>query len=127
MEGRQNGTAAPGLGPLRRADSRLAMPMKLRSVLGTVAVSAVLFGCGGGGGGGMPQVQPQTPLPPSPPPPPQPTADSFRTPEYNRLGALDAVHAADAYALGYTGAGVIVGVVDFNFDLGSSEVNYHPA
>jgi hypothetical protein len=36
------------------------------------------------------------------------------------------VHAADAYALGYTGAGVIVGIVDFNFQLGSSEVNYHP-
>ena len=75
----------------------------------------------------MPQVQPPGPLPPNPPPPPAPTANSFRTSEYNRMGALDAVHAADAYALGYTGAGVIVGVVDFNFDLGSTEVNYHPA
>src|SRR6185503_9669354 len=28
--------------------------------------------------------------------------------------------------LGYTGAGVIVGVVDFNFQLGSSEINFHP-
>ena len=42
------------------------------------------------------------------------------------MGALDQVHAADAYALGYTGAGVIVGVVDFNFEPGSSAVNYHP-
>jgi hypothetical protein len=41
---------------------------------------------------------------------------------------LDAVHAADAYALGYTGAGVIVGVVDFNFEFGATdEVSYHPA
>jgi hypothetical protein len=42
------------------------------------------------------------------------------------MGALDQVNAADAYALGYTGAGVIVGVVDFNFQFGSSDVNYHP-
>src|SRR4030095_12514259 len=98
--------------------------MRLRSALGTVAISAVLLGCGGGGGGGMPQVQPPAPLPPAPPPPPpSPTADSFRTSEYNRMGALDAVHAADAYALGYTGAGVIVGVVDFTFQLGSCDAN----
>jgi hypothetical protein len=102
--------------------------MKLRSALSTVAFSALLFGCGGGGGGGMPQVQPQTPLPPSPPPPPPaPNADSFRTQEYKAQSSLDQVHAADAYALGYTGSGVIVGVVDFNFNLGSTEVNYHPA
>ena len=101
--------------------------MGLRSAFGAVAISAVLLGCGGGGGGGMPQVQPQGPLPPNPPPPPPgPTAADFRTAEYNRMGALDAVHAADAYALGYTGAGVIIGIVDFNFDLGSSEINYHP-
>ena len=44
------------------------------------------------------------------------------------MGALDAVHAADAYALGYTGAGVIIGVVDFNFEFGATdEINYHPA
>jgi hypothetical protein len=40
---------------------------------------------------------------------------------------LDQVRAADAYAMGYTGAGVIVGIVDFNFQLGSGEINYHPA
>jgi hypothetical protein len=43
------------------------------------------------------------------------------------MGILDQVRAADAYALGYTGAGVIVGVVDFNFQLSSGEINYHPA
>ena len=70
--------------------------MKLRAALGTVAISAVLLGCGGGGGGGM---QPPGPLPP-PPPPPTPTPNSFRTTEYNRIGTLDQVHAAEAYALG---------------------------
>lgn len=43
------------------------------------------------------------------------------------MGGLDAVHAAEAYAKGYTGAGVIIGVVDFNFDLASTEVAYNPA
>jgi hypothetical protein len=42
------------------------------------------------------------------------------------MGALEAVHAADAYALGYTGAGMIIGIVDFNFQLDSTEINYHP-
>ena len=42
------------------------------------------------------------------------------------MGALDQVHAADAYALGYTGAGVIVGVVDFNFQLGSTDDQLSP-
>ncbi|MBC7833378.1 MAG: S8 family serine peptidase, partial [Hyphomicrobium sp.] len=106
----------------------LTTAMRLRSALGSAAIAAMLLGCGGGGGGGMPQVQPPGPLPPPPPPPPTPTADSFRTAEYNRMGALDTVHAAEAYALGYTGAGVIVGVVDFNFQFGATdEINYHSA
>jgi hypothetical protein len=106
---------------------RITTTMRLRSALGTVAIAVTLLGCGGGGGGGMPQVQPPGPLPP-PSPPPGPTPNSFRTTEYNRMGALDAVHAAEAYALGYTGAGVIIGVVDFNFQLSATdEVNYHPA
>ncbi len=102
--------------------------MRLRSALGIAAIAVTLLGCGGGGGGGMPQVQPPGPLPQPPPPPQTPTANSFRTTEYNRMGALDAVKAAEAYALGYTGAGVIIGVVDFNFELGATdEINYHPA
>ena len=40
------------------------------------------------------------------------------------MGALDAIRAADGYALGYTGAGVTIGIIDFNFELASSEVNY---
>ena len=66
---------------------------------------------GGGGGGGTPP----------------PTANSFRTAEYLTSWALDAISAAEAYALGYTGEGVVIGVVDFNFTFGSSEVDYHAA
>jgi hypothetical protein len=51
-------------------------------------------------------------------------ADTFRTVEYNRMGALDQIRAADGYALGYTGAGVTIGIIDFNFELTSGEVNY---
>jgi hypothetical protein len=72
-------------------------------------------------------VQPTTTLPAATAPAPVSSADSFRTVEYNRMGALDAVHAADAYAMGYTGAGVTIGIVDFNFELGSAEVAFDPA
>lgn len=41
-----------------------------------------------------------------------PAADAFRTGEYRAMWGLDMIHAADAYALGYTGKGVRVGVVD---------------
>lgn len=40
------------------------------------------------------------------------TPDTFKTPEYDRSGALDVINAAEAYARGYTGAGVTVGVID---------------
>lgn len=42
------------------------------------------------------------------------SADSFKTDEYIEMGynVLDAVNAASAYAQGYTGKGVIVGVSD---------------
>jgi len=36
----------------------------------------------------------------------------FETPEYFALGGLQQINAAQAYALGYTGAGVTVGVAD---------------
>lgn len=41
-------------------------------------------------------------------------ADSFRTNEYKNIGdnVLDLINAADAYAQGYTGKGVTVGVAD---------------
>ena len=44
-------------------------------------------------------------------------ADDFRTDEYKYIGdnVLDLVNAADAYAQGYTGKGVTVGVADIGF------------
>ena len=41
-----------------------------------------------------------------------PDPASWRTPEYRADWGLEAMHAADAYAAGYTGLGVTVGVVD---------------
>jgi autotransporter-associated beta strand protein len=41
------------------------------------------------------------------------TAADFQTAEYYRGGGLDLIRAADAYALGYTGKGVAVGIIDF--------------
>ena len=94
-------------------------------MLRSAAVALCLSGCAGGGGGGgapsAPVVQPAASMPPVTA---TPVADAFRTTEYNRMGALDAIHAADAYALGYTGAGVSIGIIDFNFELASPEVNY---
>ena len=102
--------------------------MNRRTRFGTVAVALCLSGCaGGGGGGGTAAVQPVAALPVPASTPPVAGADAFRTPEYFRMGPLDAVHAADAYALGYTGQGVTIGIVDFNFDLSSSEVGFDPA
>jgi subtilase-type serine protease len=40
------------------------------------------------------------------------TADAFRTEEYNRMGSLEYIHAAEAYAKGYSGKGVILGIRD---------------
>jgi subtilase-type serine protease len=40
--------------------------------------------------------------------------DDYRTPEYLAGRGLDAVHAAEAYAAGYSGKGVTVGVLDSN-------------
>lgn len=51
------------------------------------------------------------------------SADSFKTAEYNEMGynVLDAVNAASAYAKGYTGKGVVVGVCDDHINLLSPE------
>ena len=39
-------------------------------------------------------------------------ASSFQTDEYYASGALDLINAAEAYALGYSGLGQVVGVID---------------
>ncbi|WP_313900857.1 S8 family serine peptidase [Methylobacterium sp. J-026] len=46
---------------------------------------------------------------------------SWRTKEYQVDWGLEAIHAADAYAAGYTGLGVTVGVVDSGFFQSHSE------
>ncbi|HYK80320.1 MAG TPA: S8 family peptidase [Micropepsaceae bacterium] len=101
--------------------------MARRPMLSTAAVALCLSGCGGGGGGGAPGmavIQPTATPGTSTVVPPVAGADTFRTVEYNRMGALDQIRAADGYALGYTGAGVTIGIIDFNFELTSGEVNY---
>ena len=104
--------------------------MKPRSKFVTIAVTLCLGACGGGGGGGAPATNVLTPTTTpvvATPVPPVPGADAFRTTEYARMGGLDQIRAADAYALGYTGKGVTIGIIDFNFDFTSSEVNYDSA
>lgn len=49
------------------------------------------------------------------------SASEWQTPEYERGGFLDMVNAAEAYAQGYTGAGVLVGVVDTGIDASHPE------
>lgn len=39
-------------------------------------------------------------------------AEGFKTEEYWNSTGLDFIHAADAYALGYTGAGITLGIID---------------
>lgn len=98
-----------------------------RLVAGSVA-ALVLLGCAGGGGAGTTTSVPVQTTTPAVSITPPPTADpnSFRTADYLRTGVLDAVHAADAYSLGYTGQGVTIGIVDFNFVFSSNQVSFAP-
>lgn len=107
------------------------MPI-LSTAASAMVLAHILTGCAGDGGGGT-MTAPSTPIIPvvptiTPPavtlPPAAVTAADFRTPEYRRMGALESIHAAEAYAQGYTGAGVIIGIVDFNFNFSSNDVRY---
>ena len=49
------------------------------------------------------------------------TRSEWETPEYHRGGFLDMINAADAYAQGFTGAGVHVGVADTGIDASHPE------
>lgn len=98
----------------------------------TAALCAALSACAGGGASQVIQSNSgssgTTVTPPSPSPPSSTTtAASFRTSEYLQSWGLDAIHAAQAYALGYSGAGVKIGIVDLNFNFSSSEVQFDPA
>src|ERR1700704_4676776 len=106
--------------------------MHYRTKAGTLAIALCLSGCGGGGAGVLTPPAAIVTSPASKPAPqtvapPVSNAQSFRTPEYLRMGGLAQIGAADAYALGYTGQGVTIGIVDFNFNLPSTEVNFDPA
>ena len=48
---------------------------------------------------------------------------SFQTPEYSASGALGQINAAQAYAKGFTGQGVTVGVIDSGIDLTNPDFN----
>src|SRR5579871_6360703 len=110
---------------------RLTARLNHIKTFGTFGAALCLCACGGGGGGGAaPATTVMTPVTTTQPVntvvPPVSGADAFRTAEYFRMGGLDQIRAADAYALGYTGKGVLIGIVDFNFDFTTGEVNFHP-
>lgn len=91
----------------------------------------VVTGCGGGGGpGSVPVPAPEptpTPTPaPSPSPTPEPTptptpTGTFLTSEYNRSTGPSQHGAVTAWAAGYTGSGVTIGIVDSGIDTDSPE------
>lgn len=106
---------------------------QLPSVKATFVVATVLWlsACASGSGSGQvtvpTQTTPATTSTTGTPIPPTADPNSFRTAAYLRIGVLDAVNAANAYALGYTGAGVTIGIVDFNFVFSSNQVNFSSA
>lgn len=110
------------MGKSFRRSRWLQLPLRA----GVSALALALLACAGGGGSSQPSV-PNPPVNPPPPPPSGPSAAEFRTAEYQRSWALEAIHSAEAYAQGPTGNGVTVGFVDFNFQLSSSEVRYNLA
>lgn len=96
-----------------------------------LGVAAIALASCGSSGGSSPTVAPPPPPPPptpppSPPPPPPPgnqppTADSFRTPEYQRTPALDQINVIPAYQRGAFGEGVTVAIIDTGIDVNNPE------
>ena len=95
-----------------------------------LAISIALSACGGGSPAPAPRAsQPTVPTIPTTTTPSSSgtaTAASFQTTEYNADWSLAAINADQAYARGFTGAGAIIGFVDFGFLINNSEVNWHP-
>ena len=79
----------------------------VRNLLLTTALVAI----GGGYSGGV-GAEPAYPFQPS----------EFETPEFDASNALDLINAQAAYAAGGSGSGVIVGVIDEDFDLDHPEL-----
>jgi len=95
-----------------------------------IAVVGLSLSACGGSGTTAPSpaiVAPTTSPPPSNPEPNPTDVASFKTSEFNRSWGLDAINAAEAYALGATGKDVVIAVVDFNIDLSDTELNLHAA
>ena len=68
----------------------------------------LLSGCGGGGGGSGASVVADAPVL---------VAADYRTTEYNAQYGLGKINADDIYADGYSGSGVVVGVIDTGVDV----------
>ncbi|MCK5040728.1 MAG: S8 family serine peptidase [Sphingomonadales bacterium] len=97
--------------------------MKISKTSLLVALMMTVSACGGTTNP-RPSPSPAPPPPPPPPPPPVSEPADFRTPEFDISWGLGAIGAEYAYAEGYTGAGQVIGIVDFNFDFTSSEINF---
>ena len=108
-------------------------PWERRFVASLLVGSAlVLNGCGGGGGGGggggdggstSPDPAPVfDPLVDIPSPIVRTPVVPIRTTEYNNSTYLDAIHADGAYAIGATGYGINIAVIDDGISEGTSEL-----
>jgi len=102
----------------------------LQIVVLMAGTSLALTACGDGGSSTPPSSNTPPPViedtTPSPSPDP---LDSWRTNEYTAQEALSLISAEYAWEMGATGEGVIVGVVDKEFDQASTDdkINWHPA
>ncbi len=92
-----------------------------------VALCLTLAACGGSSPSPTRPITMPTAPPPAPPPPTGESPSDFETAEYNADWSLSAINASDAYARGFTGEGAIIGIVDFNFELDNSDVDWHSA
>lgn len=88
--------------------------LRQRELALLVAMSLSLCACGGGGGNVKPTPPPSAPAAPPPTPPPAPPPPPIDA-------QLAITHAYAAHQQGYTGAGVIIGIVD------SGIMRNHPA
>ena len=96
----------------KRKRSAMAVAVLLPAAL-------ALGACAGGGGGGGSAVSPVSPPagpPPPPPPPPFPAQiaepSAFETREYRATEGLPLIGASAAYAIGATGDGITIAVID---------------
>src|SRR5690606_19861796 len=110
----RSGAEPPGETGMSSITSRRACSASMSLPFAALAV-AILAACGGGGGSGNTRPDP----PPVAPPPVSPPVVGTPNPAYS--GHLTDTNAGQAHALGFTGAGIRIGIVD-------SGVNrHHPA